>query len=66
MQETPYTGLPQATKDNAVPAFHNWTTICRTIGGNSLSFTTKDQDQVRDFLSVVTCSERPFHDVPGK
>ena len=49
-------------------AFHDsdWATICRTIGGTSLSFTTKDQDQVRDFLSVVMCSERPFHDVPGK
>lgn len=37
LQETPYTGLPQAMQKIVVPAFHNWNTICRTVGGNSLS-----------------------------
>jgi hypothetical protein len=65
LDEEPYQGR-EPPYEASSSVFNNWTTVCRSVGGQELSSKEKSRDPITDFLFALLASQRPFHEVPGK
>jgi len=65
MDEEPYLGR-EPRYEGSSSLFNNWTAVCRSVGGQGLSSMEKSRDPITDFLSALSVSRQPFHEVPGK
>lgn len=46
--------------------FDNWTMVCRSVGGQHLDFSSKDNRvPVRDFLNILIGTKQPFSEMPA-
>lgn len=59
-------GLSGHFADTGNRKFKTWKTVLYSVGGNRLANSETEQPAVADFLHILSLSERPFHDVPGK